>query len=136
MLNRESGLLGLSGLSNDMRTLVDAANNGHQEAQLAIDVFCYRLAKSLAAMSVALPQLNGLIFTGGIGENAANIREQTLKHLHLFGFKLDTQKNQQMIRGAEGRIDQHTDNAPQIWVIPTDEEGRIAQETQQVLGLI
>ncbi len=136
MLNRESGLLGLSGLSNDMRTLVDAANDGHQHAQLAIDVFCYRLAKSLAAMSVALPQLNGLIFTGGIGENAANIREQTLKHLNHFGFKLDTQKNQQMIRGAEGRIDQGADGTPQIWVIPTDEEGRIAQETQQVLGLI
>lgn len=135
MLNRKSGLLGLSGLSNDMRTLVDAAAQGHRDAQLAIDVFCYRLAKSLSAMSIALPTLKGLIFTGGIGENAANIREQTLQHLKHFGFKLDAEKNQQMVRGAEGRIDRGDDTAPQIWVIPTDEEGRIAQETRQVLGL-
>jgi acetate kinase len=133
VLNRESGLLGLSGLSNDMRTLVDAAANGHEAAQLALDVFCYRLAKSLAAMSCALPQLNGLIFTGGIGENAALIRERTIALLPHFGFKLDSDKNNSTIRSAEGRIDQGTTNAPQIWVIPTDEEGRIAAETLQLI---
>ena len=143
VLNRDSGLLGLSGLSNDMRTLVEAAETGHESAQLAIDVFCYRLAKSLAAMSCALPALNGLIFTGGIGENAAIIRQKTLRHLSLLGFKLDQQKNQNLARGAEGRIDQYNqddsagnqDSNPQIWVIPTDEEGRIAEETRQVLNL-
>jgi acetate kinase len=136
VLNRESGLLGLSGLSNDMRTLVEAAETGNQNAQLAIDVFCYRLAKSIAAMSCALPKLNGIIFTGGIGENAAVIREKTLAALPHFGLQLDQAKNQQMIRGAEGRIDQALNvNDPQIWVIPTDEEGRIAAETRQVLDL-
>lgn len=135
MLNRESGLLGLSGLSNDMRTLVDAADQGNADAQLAIEVFCYRLAKSLAAMSAALPQLDGLIFTGGIGENAANIREKTLKHLKHFGFKLNQEKNQRMVRGAEGRIDSGSEQLPQVWVIPTDEEGRIALETRQVLAM-
>lgn len=132
VLNRDSGLLGLSGLSNDMRTLVDAAEGGNLDSQLAIDVFCYRLAKSIAAMSCALPQLNGLIFTGGIGENAAVIREQTLAALPHFGLQLDQAKNQQMVSGAEGRID--NDSSPQIWVIPTDEEGRIAEETCQVLN--
>ncbi len=135
MLNRESGLLGLSGLSNDMRTLVDAADQGNSDAQLAIEVFCYRLAKSLAAMSAALPQLDGLIFTGGIGENAANIREKTLKYLNHFDFKLDLEKNQRMVRGAEGRIDSGNEQLPQVWVIPTDEEGRIALETRQVLAM-
>ncbi len=141
VLNRESGLLGLSGLSNDMRTLVEAAETGHEHAQLAIDVFCYRLAKSLAAMSCALPALDGLIFTGGIGENAAIIRQKTLEYLNLLGFRLDKQKNQNLARGTEGRIDQQDEDtingrhSPQIWVIPTDEEGRIAEETRQVLNL-
>ncbi len=141
VLNRESGLLGLSGLSNDMRTLVEVAETGNEHAQLAIDVFCYRLAKSLAAMSCALPALDGLIFTGGIGENAAIIRQKTLEYLNLLGFRLDQQKNQNLARGTEGRIDQQDEHIingshrPQIWVIPTDEEGRIAEETRQVLNL-
>lgn len=134
VLNRNSGLLGLSGLSNDMRTLVDAAKQGNEKAQLAVDVFCYRLAKSLAAMSCALPALHGLIFTGGIGENAADIRAKTIGLLPHFGCTLDDEKNQRMYAGAEGRIDAGA--GPQIWVIPTDEEGRIAVETRQVLGLI
>lgn len=139
VLNRDSGLLGLSGLSNDMRTLVEAIEQGDVNAELAVDVFCYRLAKSLASMSCALKQLDGLIFTGGIGENAALIRQKTIEHLTHFGFVLDHAKNQQMVRGAEGRIDLpqtgHTTKQPQIWVIPTDEESRIAIETRQVLTL-
>lgn len=133
VLNRNSGLLGLSGLSNDMRTLVDAAKQGHQQAQLAVDVFCYRLAKSLAAMSCGLPVLHGLIFTGGIGENAADIRAKTIRLLPHFGYTFDHEQNQRMYAGAEGRID--AGQGPQIWVIPTNEEGRIAAETRQVLGL-
>lgn len=132
MLNRDSGLLGLSGLSNDMRTVINAAQNGHQSAALAIDVFVYRLAKSLAALSCALPTLDGLIFTGGIGENSDLIRQKTVAALPHFGFKLDQNKNQQA-RGKNTRIDANT--TPQIWVIPTDEEGQIARETAAVLGL-
>lgn len=131
MLNRESGLLGLSNLSNDMRSLVDAAKNGHHDAALAIEVFSYRLAKSLAAMSCGLPHIHGLVFTGGIGENSAYIREKTLSYLPHFGFALDINKNNTLARGTEGRIDHG--KGPQIWVIPTDEEGRIAQETQHVI---
>ncbi len=128
MLNKESGLLGLSGLSNDMRTLIEASEQGNENATLAIEVFVYRLAKSLAAMSCALPALDGLIFTGGIGENSGYIREKVVAALPHFGFSLDKEKNS--LRGKEMRVDAGTH--PQVWVIPTDEEGRIAQETRQV----
>src|SRR3546814_16044593 len=81
-----------------MRTLADARNAGHPGAVLAFELFCYRLAKSLAAMSCALPQLDGLVFTGGIGENSSAVRERTLEHLKLFGFKLDAEANARCTR--------------------------------------
>ena len=135
ILNKKSGLLGLSGVSNDMRTLTEMAKTGHAGAILAIEVFCYRLAQSLAAMSCALPQFTGIIFTGGIGENSAEIRAKTLALLPHFNLHMDDAKNQTMTRGAEGRIDQNVAGGRQIWVIPTDEEGQIAQETRGVLRL-
>ena len=131
MLNNQSGLLGLSDLSNDMRTLIEASEQGNEDATIAIEVFCYRLAKSLAALSCGLPRLDGLFFTGGIGENSAYIREKTLSYLPHFGFDLSLAKNNELKRGTEGRIDSGT--GPQIWVIPTDEEGRIAKETEHVV---
>ncbi len=132
MLNKESGLLGLSdNLSNDMRTLIEASEQGNEDATLAIEVFCYRLAKSLAALSCGLPRLDGLFFTGGIGENSAYIREKTIAYLPHFGFNLNKEQNNSLKRGTEGRIDAGT--GPQIWVIPTDEEGRIAKETASVV---
>jgi acetate kinase len=127
MLNSQSGLLGLSDLSNDMRTLIEASEQGNEDATLAIEVFCYRLAKSLAALSCGLPRLDGLFFTGGIGENSAYIREKTVAFLPHFGFNLSKEANDSLKRGTEGRID--TGTGPQIWVVPTDEEGRIAKET-------
>ncbi|CAB1209268.1 acetate/propionate family kinase [Acinetobacter bouvetii] len=132
MLNKESGLLGLSNnLSNDMRTLIEASEQGNEDATLAIEVFCYRLAKSLAALSCGLPRIDGLFFTGGIGENSAYIREKTMSYLPHFGFNLSKEQNNNLKRGTEGRID--TGTGPQIWVIPTDEEGRIAKETEHVV---
>lgn len=130
MLNSQSGLLGLSDLSNDMRTLIEASEQGNEDATLAIEVFCYRLAKSLAALSCGLPRLDGLFFTGGIGENSAYIREKTVAFLPHFGFNLSKEANNSLKRGTEGRID--TGTGPQIWVVPTDEEGRIAKETASV----
>ncbi len=130
MLNSQSGLLGLSDISNDMRTLIEASEQGNEDATLAIEVFCYRLAKSLAALSCGLPRLDGLFFTGGIGENSAYIREKTVAFLPHFGFNLSKEANDSLKRGTEGRID--TGTGPQIWVVPTDEEGRIAKETASV----
>ena len=131
MLNSQSGLLGLSDLSNDMRTLIEASEQGNEDATLAIEVFCYRLAKSLAGLSCGLPRIDGLFFTGGIGENSAYIREKTVSYLPHFGFNLSKDNNNGLKRGTEGRIDAGT--GPQIWVVPTDEEGRIAKETEHVV---
>ena len=131
LLNKDSGLLGLSGLSNDMRSLEQAREQGHAGATLAIEVFCYRLAKSLAAMSCALPQLDGLIFTGGIGENSPLIRSKTVAHLQLLGLALDEQANVSTVRGASGAI--HALGHPRVLVVPTNEERQIALDTLELL---
>ena len=131
LLNHESGLLGLSGLSNDMRSLEQARAEGHAGASLAIEVFCYRLAKSLAAMSCALPRLDGLIFTGGIGENSALVRARTLAHLGLLGLSLDVQANASCVGGRGGQI-QQVGGTP-VLVVPTNEERQIALDTLELL---
>ena len=131
LLNKESGLLGLSELSNDMRTLEQAREQGHAGATLAIEVFCYRLAKSLAAMACALNQLDGLVFTGGIGENSALIRSQTVAHLKLLGLALDPQANARTVRGAFGPI--QAAGHPRVLVVPTNEERQIALDTLALL---
>ncbi|MBM7060126.1 acetate kinase [Pseudomonas sp. UL073] len=131
LLNHESGLLGLSGLSNDMRSLEQARDQGHAGATLAIEVFCYRLAKSLAALSCALPQLDGLIFTGGIGENSPLVRSKTVTHLKLLNLSLDKAANARCIRGVAGAI--HTQGHPRVLVVPTNEERQIALDTLTLL---
>lgn len=131
MLNKQSGLLGLSGLSNDMRTLEQAREEDHPGARMAISVFCYRLAKSLAAMGCALPRLDGLIFTGGIGENSALIRSLTVVHLALLNLALDPQANARSIGGQGGEI--QASGHPRILVIPTNEERQIALDTLALL---
>lgn len=131
MLNKESGLKGLSGLSNDMRTLTEAREQGHEGAALAFDVFCYRLAKSLAAMGCALPRLDGLVFTGGIGENSAVVRENTIKHLKLLGLAINPEANARCTRGVAGEI--QAEGSPRIMVVPTNEERQIALDTLALL---
>lgn len=134
LLNKESDLLGLSGLSNDMRRLHQAAAEHHAGAELAIEVFCYRLAKSLAGLTCALPRLDSVVFTGGIGENDSAVRARVVEQLRHFGLRVDASANAAAVGGREGRIDPgREDQAPELWVIPTDEEGRIAEETRQLL---
>jgi acetate kinase len=134
MLNNESGLLGISGLSNDLRTIEQAANEGHQDAKLAIEMFCYRVAKYLASLSCALPDFTGIVFTGGIGENSVTTRTRILEMMPHFGIKVDSTKNASLVGGKEGSF--HADNSSiELWVVPTDEECRIAQETREALGL-
>ena len=135
MLNKQSGLLGVSGLSNDMRTIEQAANEGNEDAKLALEMFCYRAAKYLASLSCALPILTGIVFTGGIGENADEIRHNIVQILRHFDIQADWDKNAALIRGNEGRFDA-AGSEVQLWVIPTDEEYRIAQETREALGLL
>ena len=135
MLNKESGLLGISGLSNDLRTIEQAASEGHEDAKLAIEMFCYRVAKYLASLSCALPELTGIVFTGGIGENSVTTRTRILEMMRHFGIKMDADKNAKLVGGNEGSFHSKDSNI-ELWVVPTDEEGRIAQETREALDLV
>jgi len=134
ILNKHSGLLGISGISSDMRTVEQAANEGNEDAKLAIEIFCYKAARYIASLSCALPIFTGLVFTGGIGENSASIRQKILQNLPHFGIKANLDKNAELSRGVEGSFHQ-ADSQLQLWVIPTDEEYQIAKETKEVLGL-
>jgi len=127
-------LLGISGISSDMRTVEQAANEGNEDAKLAIEIFCYKAARYIASLSCALPTFTGLVFTGGIGENSASIRQKILQNLPHFGIKANLDKNAELSRGVEGSFHQ-ADSLLQLWVIPTDEEYQIAKETKEVLGL-
>ena len=133
-LNHSSGLLGLSGQTNDMRTLSDLAGQGDLSAQLAIDVFCFRLAKYVAAMMASLNRLDALVFTGGIGQNSARVRQQTVNHLTLLGFAIDEHDNDDNGLNRNGRIDCGKSRFP-ILVIATDEERVIAGEAARLAKL-
>lgn len=124
MVNNESGLFGLSGLSSDCRTLQEARSQGHQRATLAVDVMVHRLARHLGAHLASLKRLDALIFTGGIGENSALVRELTVKRLGVFGLRLDEHQNEKTCGGRGGVISQP--NTPTVAVIPTNEEKMIA----------
>ncbi|RPJ35339.1 MAG: acetate kinase [Verrucomicrobiaceae bacterium] len=133
MLNSKSGLLGLSGLSNDMRTLSEAARNGHARAKLAIQVFCYRLAKAVCGLSAALDRIDALVFTGGIGENSAEVRALTAVHLKIHGVHLDDAKNASHGRSDGGRVSSSSSRIPCL-VVPTNEELMIARETLRLIS--
>lgn len=131
LLNKQSGLLGLSGHSNDMRTLLEAEAEGHEGAALAVEVFCYRLAKALAAQVVALGRLDALLFTGGIGENSSPVRARTLALLPFLGLRLDPAANDNHGRANHGIIT--TTDTPCAMVVRTDEELLIARDTAALL---
>lgn len=127
LLNKESGLLGLSELTSDCRELEEAAISGHDGASLALEIFCYRLAKYIAGYMVPLGRLDAVVFTGGIGENSDILRANVLNQLGFLGIKLDEEANKRCIRGVEGRIDQKT--IPAALVVATNEELMIALDT-------
>ncbi len=138
LLNKQSGLLGLSTLSNDCRTLeaamFDDNHSKSAQAKIALTVFCYRIAKSIASFSASLTQLDGLIFTGGIGENSSWVRQQILKQLSLLNFQVCEEKNQATRFGTSGNI--ATKSSRPCWVIATNEEWVIAQQSAQLLNTI
>jgi acetate kinase len=126
-LNCRSGLLGLSGLSNDMRTVEDAARDGSAAAALAVEVFCYRAAKAIGALAVALGRLDAVVFTGGIGEHSATGRSATLAHLGVLGIAEDTAANAGHGERTGGLIS--APGSVPVLVVPTDEELVIARDT-------
>ena len=132
LLNRDSGLLGLSGLSGDMRELEAAALQGHAGALRAIEVFTYRLARTLASLVVPLGGLDGLVFTGGIGENSAEIRKRTVDWLMPLGLAIDADRN--AVHGAQDRGLLSPDGQIPVVTVASDEEAAIAEETAQALA--
>jgi acetate kinase len=133
LLNKRSGLLGLSGLSSDMRELETAADAGHPGALLAIQVFCYRVRKYLGAYAAAMGGLDAVVFTGGIGENAAGIRSRICQGLGFLGIELDPALNRGRPAGAEPMRISAEGSKVAVLVVPTDEEGAIAAETRGAL---
>ncbi|MEX2527912.1 MAG: acetate kinase [Gemmatimonadota bacterium] len=133
LLNRQSGLLGISGLTHDMRELLDEeAEHQDRRARLAIEIFCYRMRKYLGAYLAALGGADALVFTGGIGENAVPVRERILEGMEWAGLSLDREANRKMVGGETGRISTD-DSSLAAWVIPTDEELLIARDTVRLV---
>lgn len=128
LLNKRAGLLGLSGVSNDMRDVRASARDGNEAARSALAVFCYRVRKTVGAYAAALGGLDAVVFTGGIGEHDAETRAESLSGLNFLGISLDDAKNS----GHETFIS--TDSSPvAVLVVPTDEEAMIARAVLELL---
>lgn len=130
ILNKKSGALGLSGLSNDYRDLVEAAQGGNQDAINALDVMVYRVIKYIGAYYMALGGVDAIALTAGVGENNLELRAKIVEGLAAIGIKLDVEVN--AVRGDERKISTD-DSAAQVWVVPTNEELAIARETARLV---
>lgn len=129
LMNKKSGVLGVSGLSNDFRDLDEAASKGNQRAELALEIFAYKIKKVIGEYIGVLNGVDAVVFTAGIGENSASIRKRILADLDGIGIKIDEEKNK--IRGQE--IDISTPDAKiRVLVIPTNEELTIARDTKEI----
>ncbi|MHB1222730.1 MAG: acetate/propionate family kinase [Gemmatimonadaceae bacterium] len=133
LLNKQSGLLGISGLTNDMRELLqEAEEHDDRRARLAIEVFCYRARKYIGSYLAAMGGATAIVFTGGIGENSAAIRARICDGLQWMGVTLDPTRNEEHTDGREGCISADGGRL-NAWVIPTDEELLIARDTYRVV---
>ena len=130
LCNKQSGLLGLSGISNDMRNLEEFARKGNVRAKLAIDVFCYRIKKYIGAYAAVLDTVDAVVFTGGIGENSVFMREKICNAVTQIGVQLDYAANQNAI-AKEAEINTK-DSKVKIFVIPTNEQAAIANDTYEL----
>ena len=130
LCNKQSGLLGLSGISNDMRNLEEFARKGNARAKLAIDVFCYRIKKYIGTYAAVLDTVDAVVFTGGIGENSVFMREKICNAVTQIGVQLDLAKNKDAI-AKEAEINTK-DSKVKIFVIPTNEQAAIANDTYEL----
>lgn len=131
MMNKKSGLLGISELSNDMLDLENAFYAGNKQAKLAMDAFCYRIKKYIGSYSAVMNGVDVIVFTGGIGENSIEVREWSCADLDRLGIKIDIEKNKELNRG-EGIIST-ADSKVTVMVIPTNEELLIARDTAKLV---
>ena len=126
IINKKSGVLGISGVSSDFRDLEDAMNNGNEAAGLAIDAFAYRVAKYVGSYVAAMNGVDAIAFTGGIGENAGLVREKVLSYLGYLGITIDEEQNK---KRGENFVLSTADSKVKVAVIPTNEELAICRET-------
>lgn len=131
LCNKKSGLLGISGVSNDMRDLSELAENGDARAKLAIDIFCYRIKRYIGTYTAVLDTVDAVVFTGGIGENSPDVRTAVCSGLTQIGIELDPEKNNATLR-KEGEIST-AGSTVKVLVIPTDEESAIAGNTYELV---
>jgi acetate kinase len=126
LLNKRSGLLGISEVSNDMREIIEAMDAGSERHRLAFEMFCHRVRKYVGGYAAVLRGLDAVVFTGGIGENAARVRQESLVGLEILGIELDPEAN-------EGHETMISTGPTAVLVIPTNEELAIARDTAEVL---
>ena len=130
VLNKESGMLGVSGVSSDFRDLEVAAAEGNERAQLALDIFAYKVTKRIGSAAAAMGGVDAVVFTAGVGENSATMRAKIMEGLEFLGFKMDPEKND--VRGKE-RIISTDDSTNAILLVPTNEELMIALDTARLV---
>ena len=131
MLNKQSGFLGVSGKSSDARVVCDAAVDGDKRSQLALQILYYGIKKYIGAYTAAMNGLDALVFTAGIGENDRGLRREVCRNLDYLGISLDEEKNANVPRGTEADLSAEGARV-RTWVIPTDEEYMIAQDTARL----
>ena len=131
LLNKKSGLLGITGISSDMREIDAAAKNNDERAVLALDMYFYRIKKYVGAYAAAMGGVDTIVFTAGVGENQANMREEVCRNMEWMGVKLDVEKNAG-IHGEEAIIST-PDSKVKVVVVPTDEELMIATDTMELV---
>lgn len=132
LLNKHSGLIGISGVSSDMREIIEAAHSGHTNAKLGLDIYCYRLRKYIGSYAAAMNGLDALVFTAGVGENSPVVRELTCQGLEFLGASIDPDRNNSAI-GKEMVISRD-DARVKILAIPTNEELVIARDTKNIIS--
>ena len=132
ILNKKSGLLGISGVSSDDRDVTKAAAEGNQRAQLAHDILEYQISKFIGGYLVALGGCDAIVFTAGVGENQSHHRQVVGEYLKFLGVKIDPELNEKMVLGKEGKIST-PDSSMEVYVIPTNEELVIARDTKALV---
>ncbi len=131
LVNKFSGMLGITGVSSDMREIENAANAGNERAKLGLDMYAYRVTKYVGAYAASMGGVDVLVFTGGIGENSASMRQAICSELDFMGITVDNEKNK--VRGKEADVS--TDGSKvRVLVIPTDEELVIAKDTEMIIS--
>jgi acetate kinase len=132
-MNKKSGMAGLSGVSSDFRDLWDAEEKGNERAELALDVFCYKIKRYIGAYAAAMNGVDAIVFTAGVGENDKGVRERVMQDMEYLGVEFDAEFNRNAPRGQELELTK-AESRVKVYVIPTDEEMVIARDTASIVA--